>query len=361
MHPAPAPLSPILIDRRSLLAAGLGCLAAVLRGAEAAESLLDIHVHLFGIGDGRTGCRMSKAITGSLQFQIMVEVLRLRAKGKTLDQGYERVLAEQVEHSGLSKVALLGQDAVYDRHGRPDWSRTSFYVPNDYVFAVVARHADRMIPCPSINPDRADAIHELEHCHGKDARLFKIHPPTQGVDLANRKHTKFFRRCTDLGMVVLVHTGHEHSAPVIDKNLAGPRRLELALDQGCTVIACHAGTGWKTDKPDQFPEFLALLKRYPKLWGDTAVLGTAGRVRDFYRLLDTPRAQARLLHGSDFPFPVAPWAFAARFGEKAARRINRERNWLKKDLDLKEALRIGRASAKRAYAVAKAAEAKSRK
>ena len=30
----------------------------------------------------------------------------------------------------------------------------------------------------------------------------------------------------------------------------------------------------------------SLLKRYPKLWGNTAVLGTAGRVRDFGRLLD---------------------------------------------------------------------------
>jgi predicted TIM-barrel fold metal-dependent hydrolase len=353
MHPTPSSPSPIRIDRRSLLAAGLGCLGAALLGAEATESLLDIHVHLFGIGDGRTGCRISKAITSSLQFGVMVEVLRLRAKGKTLDEGYERVLAEQVKGSGLSKVAILGQDAVYDRRGRPDWSRTSFYVPNDYVFAVVARHADRMILCPSINPDRADALHELERCRGKGARLFKIHPPTQGVDLANRKHTKFFRRSADLGMVVLVHTGHEHSAPVIDKSLASPRRLERALDQGCTVVACHAGTGWKADKPDQLPEFLALLKRYPKLWGDTAVLGTAGRVRDFYRLLDTPRARARLLHGSDFPFPVAPWAFAARIAEKAARRINREPNWLKKDLDLKEALGVGRASAKRAYVVAK--------
>src|SRR5438270_13867268 len=87
-------------------------------------------------------------------------------------------------------------------------------------------------------------------------------------------------------------------------NLAAPRRLELALDQGCTVVACHAGTGWKTDTPDQLPEFLALLKRYPKLWGDTAVLGTAGRVRDFTRLLEHPPARDRLLHGCDFPFPV---------------------------------------------------------
>ncbi len=61
-----------------------------------------------------------------------------------------------------------------------------------------------------------------------------------------------------------------------------------------------------TDTPDQLLEtdFVSLLKRYPNLWGDTAVLGTAGRVRDFGRLLDRDKAarkdqqliQNRLLH-----------------------------------------------------------------
>jgi predicted TIM-barrel fold metal-dependent hydrolase len=263
------------------------------------------------------------------------------------------VLAEQVQGSGLTSVALLGQDAVYDPRGKPDWDRTSFYVPNDYVFDVVARHPQAMVACPSINPDRADALEELERCHEQGARLFKIHPPTQGVDIADAKHARFFRRSAELEMVVLVHTGHEHSAPVIDKHLASPRKLQLALDHGCTVIACHAGSGRQTDAPDQLPEFLALVKRYPNLWGDTAVLGTSGRVRDFVRLLDEPLVRDRLLHGSDFPFPAAPAAFAARIGEETARRIEHEQNWLKKDLVLKEALGVGMAGARRAYNVAK--------
>jgi uncharacterized protein len=130
--------------------------------------------------------------------------------------------------------------------------------------------------------------------------------------------------------------------------------LEFALDQGCTIVACHAGTGWTTDTPDQLPELLVLLRRFPRLWGDTAVLGTAGRVRDFGRLLDEPLVRDRLLHGSDFPFPAAPRAFAARIGDEAAQRISNETNWLKQDFDLKEALGVGRASARRAYQVATA-------
>ena len=105
-----------------------------------------------------------------------------------------------------------------------------------------------------------------------------------------------------------------------------------------------------SDSPDQLPEFVSLLKRYPKLWGDTAVLGTAQRVRDVERLLENKELVcSRLLHGSDFPFPAAPGAFAARIGEAAANHIAAEANFLKRDFDLKEALGIGRVSAERGY------------
>ncbi len=349
-----------VLNRRSFLAGALGTpwLASQLVEANTAFACeppptLDIHVHLFGVGEGGTGCRIAKPVRESSVFRYLMDLLRLQEPGKSIDERYEEVLTEHVQGSGLSKVAILGQDAVYDGNGRPDWARTSFYVPNDYVFAVVARHCQTMIACPSINPERADALQELARCHAKGARLLKIHPPTQGVNIADRKHTQFFRCCCELNMVVLVHTGHEHSAPVIDKHLAAPSRLELALDQGCTVVACHAGTGWIIDTPDQLPEFVSLLKRYPKLWGDTSVLGTTGRVRDFGRLLDDEElVHSRLLHGSDFPFPASPAAFVGRLGVETARELERETNLLKKDFALKEALGIGRVSAQRSYVVA---------
>ncbi len=364
----------VTVTRRSFIAGALASSWVLNNSVESTGSddklpppTLDIHVHLFGVGDGGTGCRIAKSITERKLFGSLVELLGLRVPGKTIDERYEEALTEQVVSSGLDKVAVLGQDAVYDRNGQPDWERTSFYVPNDYVFDVVARHSETMMACPSINPERADALDELARCHAKGARLLKIHPPTQGVNIADGKHTRFFRRCCDLNIVVLVHTGHEHSAPVIDKSLAAPRRLELALDQGCTVVACHAGTGWVTDTPDQLPEFVSLLKRYPNLWGDTAVLGTAGRVRDFGRLLDgnidekidentaaedQKLIRSRLLHGSDFPFPANPAAFIARLGLEASVRLELESNLLKRDFDLKEALGIGRDSAQLAWKVA---------
>jgi uncharacterized protein len=342
-------------NRRRFLAGAIAASCAASQSAAVcgqaapqAGKTLDIHVHLFGTGDAGSGCRLSKATSEGPLLEYLAARLRIRGRAKTLDEGYVLALAEQVEKSGLDKAAILAQDAVYDRNGKPDWGRTHFYVPNDYLLQVVARHP-KMIPCVSINPERADAVAELDRCAAKGAKLLKIHPPTQGVDIADKKHAKFFRRCAEVKMVVMVHTGHEHSAPVVNVKLADPRKLELALDSGCTVVACHCGTGWQQDAPDMLPGFLAMVRKYKDLWGDTAVLGSAGRVRDFQRLLGDPLARERLLHGSDFPFPATPLAFAGVLGLKKALLLQAKNNWMEQDLALKEAMGIGRASAERAY------------
>jgi len=96
------------------------------------------------------------------------------------------------------------------------------------------------------------------------------------------------------------------------------------------------------------PDFLLMLHKHGNLWGDTAVLGSAGRVRDFLRLLADQGAADRLLHGSDFPFPSFPLVFATALGAKRAIALQRVQNWMEQDLALKEALGIGRASAERA-------------
>ncbi len=316
--------------------------------AREAAARLDIHIHLFGKGDSPSGCRLSAAITESSNFQSLTKLLRLTERARTIDEAYVLALEEQLQHSGLQRGLILAQDAVYDQCGETDWARTPFFVPNDYLFEIVARYPQWMLPCVSINPDRKDALAELERCVAKGARALKIHPPIQGVDLSDKKHTKFFQRCAAFRTVVLVHTGHEHSSPIIDVRLAHPRKLQLALEQGCTVVACHCGTGREGDSPDMLPDFLAMTRQYDNLWGDTSVLAGLGRSRDFLRLLEDRTACARLLHGSDFPFPAIPMQFAARIGDTEARRLQNLPNLLQQDYALKEALGIGQVSAERA-------------
>lgn len=319
------------------------------QGCAQAGGTLDIHLHLFGKGDAGSGCRLSKATSEGPLSQLLAGKLGIYERAKTSDEGYVLALAEHLEKSGVSKGVILAQDAVYDRNGKPDWGKTHLYVPNDYLFQVVARSPRWMIPCVSINPQRADAIVELERCATKGARVLKIHPPTQGVDLSEKRYVPFFRRCAELKVVVMVHTGHEHSAPIISAALANPWKLALALEEGCTVVACHCGTGWRTDPVDMLPDFLAMVRKYKNLWGDTSVLGSAGRVRDMSRLLADGEAKDRLLHGSDFPIPATPFAFVGTLGVLKAARLQAIENLIEQDLALKDALGIGRASAERAY------------
>ncbi len=307
---------------------------------------LDIHVHLFGTGDAGSGCLLSEVITGGLVFKSLVGLLRVKERAPTFDEGYVAALIEQVRESSLDRVALVAHDAVYDARGKLDGQRTHVYVPNDYVFEVVARYPELLLPCPSINPNRRDALEELDRCHTRGARILKIHPPIQGVDVAERKHAKFFARCAELGIIVMVHTGHEHSAPVIDIGFSDPRRLRLALEEGCTVVACHCGTGRPDDEPDFLPGFVEMARTYERLWGDTAILGV--RARDVARLLAEEDVVPRLLHGSDFPFPAQPLLFHDVIGAETALQISQESNLLDRDLALKEALGFGRASAERA-------------
>ncbi len=310
---------------------------------------LDIHIHLFGAGDSGSGCRLSRTITEGDAFRALSIKLGIGRRASTLDESYALALIEQLDQSNLHKGVILSQDAFYDPDGKPNWEMTHFYVPNDYLFQTVALCSDKMIPCVSINPQRVDAIDELDRCAARGATLLKIHPPTQGVDPSDTKYTSFFRRCAELNVVVMVHTGHEHSAPIVDAGLANPSKLALALEQGCTVVACHCGTGWTTDTPDMLPDFLTMIRKYDNLWGDTSVLGSAGRATDVVRLLADTGAEQRLLHGSDFPFPVDPDAFTSVLGESEVASVQIVRNALDQDLALKEALGFGQASAERAY------------
>jgi uncharacterized protein len=310
---------------------------------------IDIHVHLFGTGDSGSGCRLSKTGAKGLLFRFLSHKLRLRGRAPTLDESYVLALAEQIRESGLAKAVVLAQDAVYDARGKVDWHRTHFYVPNDYLLQVTARYPEIMIPCVSINPQRADALDALERCAAGGARILKIHPPMQSVDVADRKYAPFFYRCATLGVIVMVHTGHEHMAPALNADLASPRKLELALEEGCTVVACHCGTGCWWDRPQMLPDFVRMMHRYKNLWGDTAILGNPSRVGDFLRLLSHTECHDRLLHGSDFPFPSFPLAFAPTLGLKEAIAVQRIRNWMAQDLALKKSLSIGRQSAEHAF------------
>jgi predicted TIM-barrel fold metal-dependent hydrolase len=337
------------LTRRRFLAL-TGAAGAFLAGKEALGALgapppaprgpvVDLHVHLFGAGDQGTGCFLGKAQREHVNYRFFRALLGLEENGRA-DLDYVQVLLRQLDASSLDQAVLLGQDARYDANGVADFEQTPFYVPNDWVFAVCAQRPGRLLPCPSINPSRRDARDELERCAARGARILKIHPPIQAVDPGEKRFAPFYRRCAELGVRVLVHTGPEHAARITGTQHCSPARLATALEEGCIAIAAHSGMANFFDREDFFADLLAMVRRYPRFYCETAVLGSSGRVKTLPRLLAEPEIVARLIHGSDWPFPSNAAVHWWRLRPSQVLRLAAERNLLERDYQLKLALGV---------------------
>lgn len=297
----------------------------------------DMHVHLFGVGDGDTGCWLSETQKRHVNYRYLLRLLDLR-EGR-IDEDFVQRLVSQLEASSIKKAVLQSWDCRYDENGEPDLARTtSVYVPNSYLLEIVARHPGLFIPCASINPMRKDAIEELDRCAAQGVKIIKIHPPTMDVDPANPRFRGFYRRCAARGIIVMVHTGAEHAADIVNVEFGSLDRLVQPLDQGCTVVAAHAGLSAFFDKEDFFPSLRPIIQRFPGLYFDTAVLASMFRWRNLPRLLENPDLLERAVHGSDFPFPSNAMVLWNRMSPARLAPLLRERNLFERDYRLKQAL-----------------------
>lgn len=302
---------------------------------------VDFHVHLFGVGDGGTGCSLSPGQRKLWSYRFFQKLLGLSENGR-LDQDYVAEMVRQLRESSIERGVLLAQDARYDARGRQDLEATNFYVPNDYLFQVVTQYPDLFVPCVSINPQRGDAIEELDRCAEKGARVLKIHPPTQNVNPADERFRPFYRRVAGHKILLMVHTGSEHSSHVADETLTDPAHLQPALEEGCTVIAAHSGMGSFLDRrpfrEDYFQHLAGLIRRFPNLYCETAVLASMFRWRCIPRLLEEPDVLGRLIHASDWPFTSNAVVFWNRLSPGRLLALASEKNFFERDLRLKSAL-----------------------
>lgn len=322
-----------------------GALWATDQGPLPSGPVVDCHVHLFGVGTGN-GFRhkrepwISPTQKRHWNYRFLLRLLKIDPN-EDMDSAYVRRLVEQMHRSSVTRAWLMGYDCRYGPDGSPDVANTSsVYVPNEYVFQVAKEHDDLFDPCPSINPQRADWRAELHFCAEQGARVLKIHPPTQDVNPADPRFRDFYRACAAHGVTVMVHTGTEHSAAIVSNTLSDPYLLRLALDEGCTVIAAHAGMSNTFDRPDEdfFPRLQAMMREYPRLYCDTAVLASMFRWRCVPRMLRDPLVISRTLHGSDFPFPSNPAVFWHRLHPRTLLRLLSVTNLLERDWMLKRAL-----------------------
>jgi uncharacterized protein len=304
---------------------------------EPAGPVIDFHVHLFGVGDGGSGCFISPKQKQHINYPFILRLLDLSENGR-MDEDYIARIVTQLRASSTDKAVLLAQDGRYDESGNPDFENTSVYVPNDYLLRVTSRFPEVFIPCVSINPSRRDAMDELERCTEKGARILKIHPPIQDVDPGALRFRPFYRRCADKGVIVMVHTGAEHSAAIVGHQYSQQQRLLIALEEGCTVVAAHAGMSAFFDDEDFFPQLLTLVRRFPNLYCDTAILADKFRCRNLSQLVETPEVLERAICASDAPFPSNALVFWNRLHPATLLSLLSQPNLFERDYRLKQAL-----------------------
>lgn len=301
---------------------------------------VDIHVHMAGNGAGGTGCWIRVTGWHRLFAAMMLSHVGLpqNALAGDFDGLYRTRLLELVRGSSLAAVVILAHDQVYDERGQPIEGVGSHYTPNDYVLRLAREHA-QFLAGVSIHPARPDAMEELERCLDGGAALLKILPNCHNVDCDDRRYARFWERMAEAGLPLLAHTGGEVTVPVVRSEWADPRVLKLPLECGVTVIAAHCATKSTPFDRDYFPVFSEMLRRYPRLYGDTSAFTVPIRGRHIRECRQSPLAE-RMVHGSDFPVPVfGHWSwFRGLVNWNTFRKWERHPNPLERDYQLKRAM-----------------------
>lgn len=300
---------------------------------------IDCHVHLVGDGSSGSGCQ----IRMDWPHQRFLSRLMLREAGiapgvlgRDLDAAYAARLVEQVTESDLDAAVLLAQDLPHTESGEPIPEKAGFFVPNDYLLDVCERHPECFIPAVSIHPARADAMETLDHCLARSAKVLKLLPNCLNVDYADPHYRPFWERVAESGMILLSHTGGEHTLPVLRPEFADPRLLEAPLEIGVTVIAAHAAGRSGLWDPDYTHQLVEMFDRHPRLYADNSALCTVNRSHTIAKVLREP-VMDRIIHGSDFPVPVTGLG-PLRHGHinrEVWQQSRRERHPLQRDLRLK--------------------------
>eukprot|EP00117_Sycon_ciliatum_P012792 scpid68976/ scgid13724/ len=296
--------------------------------------IIDYHVHLVGQETERTGCYCHPSLlegNNVLQrFKANCFLSAMNVKRDDSDEAYlERLMSlcengcppRLVERDGGHwRMCGLALDYAHDTSGDANPGRTSLHIPNDYSYDVACKRHTSFIPTCSIHPYRADAVTELKRCCDRGVRLIKWLPNSQDLNPASAQCDAFYDAVREMDMVILSHTGDEHSltAGSVENSYGNPLLLKRALDRGCKIIMAHcASEGTFLDLEASEPErrrripgvdlMIRMMSR-PEyeglLFADiSAVIGTL-RAKHLKTILSAEHIHDRLVYGSDYPVPA---------------------------------------------------------
>ena len=305
--------------------------------------MIDCHVHLAALRTEENGCYISPRMLRSPLIKFLAWKHNLNAQDAAWsNQKYvDDLLAELGKARYVEKAVLLGMDGVYDASGVLDAGKTEFLVSNDYVFRIAHAYPDRLWPGVSINPQRRDAIEELDRCVEAGAKLVKVLPNTQGFDPGNRKYIPFYRRLARHNIPFLSHVGYEIVLTGQDQSAGDPNKLRVPLEEGATVIAAHGCSNGLVAYEPYYRTLLDLVRRYVNFFADVSALTLPNRFGMLWRLQRHPEVHARLLFGTDYPLAVFHWPCWGRIGLRDVRTIIKTNNRFDRKYLILKALGVG--------------------
>jgi len=276
------------------------------------KSVLDMHAHTAGLGEGCAGCFVSDDLVASYKFAFYLRAFGTDAQemavhGDTITALRLRDLIRDSRY--VERAVLLALDGVIGADGTLDRAATQVYVPNDYIAGLAAQH-DEFAFGASINPYREDAIARLERAAADGAVLVKWIPAIMHIDPADPVLDAFYARLAALELPLLVHVGDENAFHDAANQLGDPRRLARPLAAGVRVIAAHVATTGENAGEGNFERLLPMFARHPKLYTEESSLTQVNKLGYLPRALERPELVPRLMHGSDWPLQFFPLVWA---------------------------------------------------
>jgi len=309
-------------------------------------NIVDMHVHVAGLGVGDSGCYVSDAIRNSYKFDYYLNAFSIsRSQIEQLgDQLVFKNLSDMIAQSSyVGSAIVLALDGVVNPQGQLDLTQTELYVPNTFVAENTAKY-DNLMFGASINPYRQDALQRLERVKRQGAKLIKWIPSIQLIDPADERITPFYKKMLALDLPLLTHAGQEKSFTRARDELADPLRLQLPLSLGVTVIAAHIATTGESNGEDNMQRILPMFEQYPNLYADISSLTQINKLGFLNRALIDPRLKGRLIYGSDFPLInmilVSPYYFPLNLTLKQMITLSAIENVWDRDVKLKQALGV---------------------
>lgn len=320
--------------------------SSTINAQESTEKFIDMHVHVAGVGAGESGAFVDDNLRNGLKFPIYLRAFDVTMR--EIEAFGDRIVIEKLsrqisESEQISKAVVLALDGVVDSDGNLDKSRTQVYVPNRYLIKELAQY-DNLLFGASVNPLRHDALDRLEFVSQNGTVLLKWLPNIMLFDPSDERIIPFYIRLRELGIPLLSHTGNENAFGYADDTLGDPRKLELALEHGVTVIMAHIGTRGSSGGVNYFDAAIEMLTRYDNAYADISSLTQVNKLGFLGRALRTPGIEEKLINGSDWPLQltviVSPFYQIGRISLADMISIQKIENVWDRDVELKRRLGV---------------------